>query len=110
MAGKQTYLKRKVSLLKREIAQINSAFYELESNDLEQQASMLERQRDDVIRGAVLQLHTSIENLIDKMIMCHVPPIDCRHRQLVSAPSHLLNIRLTLPNILHVSKRASSCR
>ena len=72
MAGKQTYLKRKVSVLKREIAQINSAFYELESSDLEQQASMLERQRDDVIRGAVLQLHTSIENLIDKMIMCHL--------------------------------------
>jgi hypothetical protein len=72
MPGKQTYLKRKVSVLKREIAQINSAFYELESNDLEQQASMLERQRDDVIRGAVLQLHTSIENLIDKMIMCHL--------------------------------------
>ncbi|MGC2775964.1 MAG: hypothetical protein WA418_10065 [Bradyrhizobium sp.] len=73
MPGKQTYLKRKVSRLKREIAEINAAFYELSKDgDLLQHASMLERQRDDVIRGAVLQLHTSIENLLDKMIMCHL--------------------------------------
>lgn len=73
MAGKQVYLKRKVSRLKREIAEINGAFYELSKDgDLAQHAGMLERQRDDVIRGAVLQLHTSIENLLDKMIMCHL--------------------------------------
>jgi hypothetical protein len=73
MAGKQVYLNRKVSRLKREIAEINGAFYELSKDgDLAQHAGMLERQRDDVIRGAVLQLHTSIENLLDKMIMCHL--------------------------------------
>jgi hypothetical protein len=73
MAAKQSYLKRKVSRLKREIAEINGAFYELSRDgDLVQHASMLERQRDDVIRGAVLQLHISIENLLDSMIMCHL--------------------------------------
>jgi len=73
LSGKHAYLKRKVSRLKREIAEINGAFYELSKDgDLAQHASMLERQRDDVIRGAVLQLHTSIENLLDKMIMSHL--------------------------------------
>jgi hypothetical protein len=67
VAGKQSYLRRKVSRLKREIAEINGAFYELSKDeDLAQHASMLERQRDDVIRGAVLQLHTSKENLLIK--------------------------------------------
>jgi uncharacterized protein with von Willebrand factor type A (vWA) domain len=71
MMRKQTYLKRKVSRLKREIAQIDESFYELDKGgDLAQHASMLERKRDDVIRGAVLQLHTSIEELITSMIMC----------------------------------------
>jgi hypothetical protein len=41
---------------------------------------MLERKRDDVIRGTVLQLHTSIENILNSMIMCHVLGVPANRR------------------------------
>jgi uncharacterized protein with von Willebrand factor type A (vWA) domain len=41
---------------------------------------MLERKRDDMIRAAVLQLHTSIENVLDKQIMCHVLGVPAHKR------------------------------
>ena len=82
MPGKQFLpLKRKVSRLKREISEINDTFYELNKDgDLAQHASMLERKRDDVIRGAVLQLHTSIEDILNSMIMCHILGVPANQR------------------------------
>jgi hypothetical protein len=82
MAAKQDYLKRKIGKLKREIAEIDEAFYVLnERADLTGHASMLERKRDDVIRGAVLQLHTSIEDILNSMIMCRILGVSANKRR-----------------------------
>ena len=71
--AKAAYVKRKIKRLEREIAEIDKAVYLFESNgDPEQHASMLERKRDDMIRAAVLQIHTSIESVLDEHIMCRV--------------------------------------
>lgn len=80
--AKQSYLKRKVSRLKREIAEIDEAFYITdERTDLAGQASMLERKRDDVIRAAVLQLHTSVEDILNSMIICHILGVPANKRK-----------------------------
>jgi len=71
--AKAAYVKRKIKRLEREIAEIDKAFYLFESDgDPEQHSSMLERKRDDMIRAAVLQIHTSIESVLDEHIMCRV--------------------------------------
>jgi hypothetical protein len=71
--AKRSYLQRKINRLQREIASIDEMFYLVERNgDPTQHASMLERKRDDMIRAAVLQLHTSIEAILDDQIMCHI--------------------------------------
>jgi hypothetical protein len=89
MAGaKQSYLRRKISRLEREIADIDEAFYLFEQNrDPAQHASMLERKRDDMIRAAVLQLHTSIENILDEQIMCHILGVPA-HGRMKRMPTH----------------------
>jgi hypothetical protein len=72
-AAKRSYVRRKISRLEREISSIDKMFYLTEKDgDPSQHASMLERKRDDIIRAAVLQLHTSIESVLDEHIMCHV--------------------------------------
>jgi hypothetical protein len=35
-------------------------------------AEMLERKRDDMVRSAVLQLHTAIEDILNSTIVCCV--------------------------------------
>jgi hypothetical protein len=74
MAGaRRSYLRRKIGRLEREIAAIDEHFYLTEKDgDPAQHASMLERKRDDMMRAAVLQLHTSIEDVLDEHIMCRI--------------------------------------
>jgi hypothetical protein len=63
----------KISRLTREIAQIDEFFYKSDENeDRLQYASMLERKRDDMVRSAVLQMHTAIEDLLNSLIVCSV--------------------------------------
>jgi hypothetical protein len=63
----------KISRLKREIAQIDELFYETtKDHDRDLYAGMLERKRDDVVRATVLQMHTSIEDLLNAQITCTV--------------------------------------
>ncbi len=77
----QLYLKRKISRLTKEIADIDESFYQVEKDgELGQHAAMLERKRDDIIRGAVLQVHTSIENVLTSMIICTVLNVSIRRR------------------------------
>jgi hypothetical protein len=69
----ERYLKRKAGRLKREIARIDRFFYlQDEGKDLGQLAGMLERKRDDVVRSAVLQLHTASEDLLNLLIIHRV--------------------------------------
>jgi hypothetical protein len=66
----ERYLKAKVSRLKREIREIEDYFYvQTGARDLHENAGMLERKRDDVVRGAVLQLHTAVEDLLNSLII-----------------------------------------
>ena len=66
MAGtKRSYLRRKISRLEREIRSMDEIFYLTEKDgNPAQYAAMLECKRDDMIRAAVLQLHTSIESIL----------------------------------------------
>jgi hypothetical protein len=55
--------------LTREIEEIDIHFYRThETEDRALFAGMLERKRDDMVRGAVIQLHTGIEDLLDQLI------------------------------------------
>ena len=59
-----TYLKRKISRLNREITDIDDYLYQSNRDDDQLlYAGMLERKRDDMVRMAVLQLHTGIEDI-----------------------------------------------
>jgi hypothetical protein len=64
----------KINRLSREIAAIDRFFYGVSENDEDRSlhAGMLERKRDDMVRAAVLQLHTSIEDLLNTGIICRV--------------------------------------
>jgi hypothetical protein len=64
-------IETKIRRLTREIAKINDVFYNVkETEDRVLYAGMLERKRDDMVRSAVLQMHTAIENLLNSCIVC----------------------------------------
>jgi hypothetical protein len=71
----------RITRLTREIAEIDDFFYGVNKNeDRSLYAGMLERKRDDMVRCAVLQMHTAIEDLLGWHIFCHileVKPEDC---------------------------------
>jgi hypothetical protein len=59
--------------LTREIEEIDRFFYKVnEIDDRASYAHMLERKRDDMVRSAVLQLHTAIEDLLNSYIAMNV--------------------------------------
>jgi hypothetical protein len=59
-----------IKRLMREIEEIDTFFYRNaeEEGDRVSYAGMLERKRDDMVRGVVLQMHTAIEDLLDQYI------------------------------------------
>lgn len=64
------YIETKIRRLTREIKEIDEFFYGAgNDSDRELYAAMLERKRDDIVRSAVLQLHTAIENILTSWIM-----------------------------------------
>jgi hypothetical protein len=66
-------VERKIARLTREIDDIEKFFYSgNEDEDRVLYAGMLERKRDDIIRAAVLQLHTAIEDILTSQIICRV--------------------------------------
>ncbi len=63
--------------------------------DRELYAGMLERKRDDMVRSAVLQMHTAIENLLNSCIVCralNVKPEDRIRRIRSQTARALLNM------------------
>jgi hypothetical protein len=61
----------KISRLTREIGEIDKFFYRVnEDEDRSLYAGMLERKRDDMVRSAVLQIHTAIEDVLNSQIIC----------------------------------------
>lgn len=66
-------IETKIKRLEREIAEIDRYFYEgNKTDDRLLYAGMLERKRDDIVRAAVLQLHTGIEDMLTSIIVQHV--------------------------------------
>lgn len=66
-------VERKIRRLLREIDRIDKVFYRPDENkDRSLYAGMLERKRDDMVRSAVLQMHTAIEDIINSLILCRV--------------------------------------
>lgn len=62
-----------IKRLTREIEEIDECFYKAnETDDRLLYASMLEHKRDDMVRSAVLQMHTAIEDLLNSYIMFQV--------------------------------------
>jgi len=62
-----------IKRLTREIEEIDKFFYRpSENDDRVAYAGMLERKRDDMVRSTVLQIHTSIESLLDSLIAMNV--------------------------------------
>jgi hypothetical protein len=58
-----------ITRLTAEIAEIDTFFYNLADKNRVLAAGMLERKRDDIVRSVVLQLHTSIEDLLTSIIL-----------------------------------------
>ena len=65
-------VENKIRRLTREIAKIDDVFYGAKLEERELYAGMLERKRDDMVRSAVLQMHTAIEDLLNSCIVCRV--------------------------------------
>jgi hypothetical protein len=79
-----------INRLTREIEQIDQFFYPVDNNDRHLHAGMLERKRDDIVRGIVLQIHTAIEDILDQLILFAVTGSTRAHRRLRSQSADAL--------------------
>ena len=71
--NKSRSVETKIRRLTREIKKIDEFFYETDKDASRGlYAGMLERKRDDMVRSAVLQLHTAIEDVLTSWITCRV--------------------------------------
>jgi len=60
----------RIARLKKEMGQIESFLYDLDAQDERiGVAALLEHKRDDLVRAAVLQIHTAIEDLLTQIIL-----------------------------------------
>ncbi|HLH93529.1 MAG TPA: hypothetical protein VKW08_00280 [Xanthobacteraceae bacterium] len=69
MRGNPKRIQKTIGRLNLEIEQINQAIYGTEEGEPWLVAAMLERKRDDIVRSAVLQLHTKIEDLLTRIML-----------------------------------------
>jgi hypothetical protein len=66
-------LETKIARLTREIAEIEEFFYTTHENrDRVLYADRLEHKRDDIVRSAVLQVHTAIDDILNAHIACRL--------------------------------------
>jgi hypothetical protein len=68
MSQRMRNYKRSIRRLKAEIQRIDEYFYLTDEADPVERFGMLERKRDDIIRSIVLQMQTSIEDLLNELI------------------------------------------
>jgi hypothetical protein len=75
-------IERIIGKLSREITEIDKHFYSgFEEKDRNLFASMLERKRDDMVRVAVLQLHTATEDVLTGWITCRMLGVRPKERK-----------------------------
>lgn len=71
----------KIRKLTSEISAIERFFYGSEEDgDRLLHSGMLERKRDDLVRGVVLQLHTAIEDILNTAIVCRALDVNPKNR------------------------------
>lgn len=87
----ETAIKR----LSREIEQMDELFYPENTEERYLYAGMLERKRDDLVRGFVIQIHTAIEDILDQLITFAVTGSTRSHRRLRSQSARALRGLLT---------------
>ena len=72
----------KIRRLSHEIDQIDAFFYHTDkTRDRVLYAGMLERKRDDIVRSAVLQLHTGIEDILNSWITSRMLGVRSKERR-----------------------------
>jgi hypothetical protein len=87
----------KIKRLAGEIKQIDDFFYHgNQKEDRVAYAGMLERKRDDIVRSAVLQLHTATEDLLTSFIFCRVLGIKPDERSRKTRTQRTKALRQTL--------------
>jgi hypothetical protein len=84
-----------IKRLSREIEQMNELFYPEDTEERHLYAGMLERKRDDVVRGFVIQIHTAIEDILDQLITFAVTGSTRSHCRLRSQSARALRGLLT---------------
>lgn len=82
----ETAIKR----LSREIEQMDDLFYPENTEERYLYAGMLERKRDDLVRGFVIQIHTAIEDILDQLITFAITGSTRSHRRLRSQSAKAL--------------------
>jgi len=76
-----------IKRLSREIEQIDELFYPEDAEERHLYAGMLERKRDDLVRGFVIQIHTAIEDILDQLITFAVTGSTRSHRRRLRSQS-----------------------
>ena len=84
-----------IKRLSREIEQMDELFYPENTEERYLYAGMLERKRDDLVRGFVIQIHTAIEDILDQLITFAVTGSTRSHRRLRSQSARALHGLLT---------------
>lgn len=78
--AREKRVRRTIRRISREIQEIEEFAYQTKSMDLDSQQVLLEMKRDDIVRGFVLQMHTSIEDLLNEWLKCRL--LGCSHEEL----------------------------
>ena len=84
-----------IKRMSREIEQMDKLFYPENTAERYLYAGMLERKRDDLVRGFVIQIHTAIEDILDQLITFAVTGSTRSHRRLRSQSARTLRGLLT---------------
>ena len=84
-----------IKRLSREIEKMDELFYPENTEERHLYAGMLERKRDDLVRGFVIQIHTAIEDILGQSITFAVTGSTRSHRRLRSQSARALRSLLT---------------
>ena len=79
-----------IKRLSREIEQMDELFYPEDTEERHLYAGMLERKRDDLVRGFVIQIHTAVEDILDQLITFAITGSTRSHRRLRSQSARAL--------------------
>lgn len=74
---------------------MDELFYPEDAEERHLYAGILERKRDDLVRGFVIQIHTAIEDILDQLITFAVTGSTRSHRRLRSQSARALRGLLT---------------